>query len=146
MNAVRSNLTAEQSKLADLRSKLREYERRLFETPVVEREFKTLNRNYDNAVAKFDELKNKQIEARLAQELESGESGEQFLLASPPFTPKTPSSPNRIGIILLGMLLAGAISVGIVATLETLDTAVHDSRTIAMTLNAPPLAVIPNIQ
>jgi polysaccharide biosynthesis transport protein len=142
MDADQSNLHAEAQRRASLEAKLAEYEARLYQTPLVERDFKSLSRDYDNALKKYSELKNKQLEARMAQQLESGDNAEQFVLLSSAFLPSMPESPNRIGILLLGGLLALGSGVAFVAVAEYLDRTVRDANTLEEIFGAPPLAVI----
>ncbi len=123
-----------------------EYQTRIFQTPLVERDFKSLNRDYENAVQKYNDLKNKQLQARLAQQVESGGNAEKFVLSSGAYLPSMPISPNRIGIMLLGGLLAFAAGVGFVAVVEHMDKTVRDSRAIAAIFGAPPLAIIPQMR
>jgi uncharacterized protein involved in exopolysaccharide biosynthesis len=104
-----------------------------------------LSRDYDNARAKYGELKDKQLQARLAQQLESGENAERFTLTSRPFLPTDPESPNRLGIMLLGGLLAFIVGLGSVTVVEYQDKTIRSPRTVADILGAPPLVVIPRM-
>jgi uncharacterized protein involved in exopolysaccharide biosynthesis len=113
---------------------------------VVQSQFDSMQRELQSNVNKYNDLKNKQLQARLAQELESGDGAERFSLASPAFLPRLPDSPNRVGILLLGVLVAGLIGIIVVAVAEYLDKAIYDARTIARITGAPPLAVIPRIE
>lgn len=144
INAARSNLRGEQSKLATLKNKLTEYEERLFNTPGVERDFRALSLDYNNATAKYAEIKDKQLQARLAQQLESGSSAEKFTLLSAAYLPTLPDSPNRIGLILLSGLLGFACGLGAVAVAEYLDHTIRGARSLELALGFPPLATIPN--
>ena len=144
-NTTLENMSEERERLAMLNEKLAEYETRLFQTPAVERDFKTLSRDYDNAQRKYCELKEKQLQARMAEELESGENAERWTLVSPAYLPNLPDSPNRIGILLLGFLFAGGVGLVAVVLAEYLDKTVRSSRMIMATLGAPPLVVIPQI-
>jgi len=145
LEAMKTSLIAENRKLDRYEAKLAEYEERLTVSPFVESEYTTLTRELQNKVSKYNELKDKQIGARLAQELESGDGAERFSLANPATLPKLPDSPNRVGILLLGILLAGLIGVIVVALAEYMDDAVYDEHTLASVLGVPPLAVIPRI-
>ena len=146
LDAYRSNVTAERQRLGDLEDKLAEYEERLFQTPVVERDYKTLTRDYENARQKYRELRDKQLEAGMAQQLESGESAEKFVLASPAYRPSSPESPNRLGILLLGGLFGVAAGIGMVAVAEYMDNTIRGARMVARVLGAPPLAIIPDMK
>ena len=140
------NIADEKQRLETLRVKLDEYETRLFQTPVVERDQKSIARDYDNAQRKYRELKEKQLQARMAQQLESGENAERWSLVSPAFMPSLPESPNRIGILLLGATLALVLGLLCVVIAEYFDKTVRSARVIMATLGAPPLAVIPQMQ
>ena len=141
-----ADLRMERQKLETLKGKLKDYEERLFKTPVVERDFKSLSRDYDNAQAKYAELTSKQTEARFAQQLESGKNAERFVLSNRPNLPTTPESPNRIGLLLLGGLLAFAVGLGCVTVAEYQDKTIRSARMITDILGVPPLAVIPQMR
>lgn len=146
LDSSEQHLAAEQRRLADLTTRLEEYERRLFQTPVVERDFLALSRNYDSSLRQYNQLREKQRQALIAQELESGESGERFLLTSAAFLPRLPESPNRIAIVMLGVFFASAVALGAVAVAEYLDRTIRNARMVAATLGAAPLVVIPRMR
>jgi polysaccharide biosynthesis transport protein len=145
LDSNEQHLVAEQRRLTDLTSKLEEYERRLFQTPIVERDFRSLSRNYETSIQQYNQLRDKQRQALLAQELESGESGERFLLTSAAYLPRFPDSPNRIAIVLLGIFFASATALGAVAVAEYLDQTIRNARMVAASLGSAPLAVIPHM-
>lgn len=145
IDAAVANVKVEREKLAALKGKLSEYEGRLFQTPVVERDFKSLDREYQTAQAKYLDLTKKQAEAKLAQQLESGKTAEKFVLAGGPNLPNMPDSPNRIGIMLLGGLFAFAAGLASVTIVESQDKTVRSSRTIAGIMGVPTFAVIPRM-
>lgn len=146
LDSSEMNLVAERRRLEDLSVRLEEYERRLFQTPIVERDFRSLARNYENALQQYHQMRDKQRQALLAQELESGESGERFLLTSAAFLPRMPESPNRIAIVLLGVFFASAAAIAVVGVSEYLDQTVRNAKMVAVTLGAPPLVVIPQMR
>lgn len=141
-----SNLKEEQTKLKLYNEKLREYEKRLFQTPIVEREYQALTRDYGNAKKKYTELKDKQLEARMAEQLEAGEKGQRFVLQGPALMPSSPDSPNRLGIILLSGLLAFGGGIGALAVAEFRDRSISGPRGVADAFGTLPIAVIPYIE
>ena len=142
---TQTNLVAEEEKLAGLQLKLQQYEDRLFQTPIVERDYKSLSRGYDDALRRFSDLNRKQLEAQLAVTLEASQGAEQWTLANRAFEPFFPESPNRVGIVLLGVLFALAVALAVVTVAEFLDKTINSARKLTSIVGTPPLAVIPRI-
>lgn len=130
----------------ELRRRIQAYEQRLIEAPDIERQYKDLTRGYDNAVAKFQEVKAKQLEAELAQALETERKGERFTLIEPPALPDEPVEPNRPAILMLGLVGAFGAGFGHLALRELMDKGLHGARAVQTIVGIAPLAVIPYIQ
>ncbi|MGH8502287.1 MAG: Wzz/FepE/Etk N-terminal domain-containing protein [Gammaproteobacteria bacterium] len=145
LDTLRANLRAVQNEQLKLTQRLAEYENRMAQTPIIESEYQSLSRGYENARAKYEEIKGKQLQARLAEQLESGSKGQQFTLVQPAFFPSSPESPNRIGLALLGVVFAFSGGIGSVSLAEYMDRTVHGSKSLVAIFHAPPLAVIPVI-
>jgi len=67
--------------------------KRLTSMPQVEREYVNLKRDYENSQMRYRELKAKQMEAEVGQQLEKERKGERFSLIDPPQLPENRSSP-----------------------------------------------------
>lgn len=143
LESVNLSLKAEKEKRDRVRERLTEYEARLVQGPRVEQEYLTLKRGYDSAVAKFNEIKQKLLQAEIAEQLERESKGERFSLIDPPQVPNRPIKPNRIGIFLLGMLLSLGGGLGFATFAEYSDRTIHGVRSVVSVLSSPPLAVIP---
>lgn len=144
--AVNRELQEVPATIERLKTKLVQYEQRLLSTPEVEREYLTLLRDYENSVARYREIKAKQMQAQVAQELEKERKGERFSLIDPPQMPEQPVSPNRPAILVLGFILSLAGGFGYAAVAESLDSSIRGVRGVTSLLNAPPLSVIPYMQ
>lgn len=144
--AAKSERDSLQKKRNDLTAQITEFERRLASAPGVEREYSAMTREMENNQLKYREVRQKQMEAQVSQSLEEERKGERFTLIEPPLTPEEPASPNRLLIILLGVVLAGGSAVGSAALLETLDSSVRNRRDLEALLQMPPLAVLPLIE
>ncbi len=116
------------------------------QSPQVEREYRNLTRGYENALAKYQEVKAKQLEAQLAESLERERKGERFSLIEPPQLPEEPDKPNRIAILFLGFVFSFTGGFGNVVVRESMDQAVYGSKGIMAITKVPPLAVIPYIE
>src|SRR3989344_1468739 len=126
-----------------LKEKLTDYEKRMTQIPEVERKYLTLHRDYQNSIIRYQELKAKQMQAEVGQQLEKERKGERFSLIDPAQLPEQPIKPNRPAIIILGFLLSIASGFGYVTVIETMDTSVRGTYGVIVALNAPPLSVIP---
>jgi polysaccharide biosynthesis transport protein len=146
LEATVSGMKSLRVKQAELKGKIASYERRLEETPQVEREYLELARDHENSVKRYGEIKTKQAQAQTSQELERDRKGERFSLIDPPQVPEQPSSPNRPAILLLGVVLSMAGGVTSVAVLENVDHSVRSSKTLGELLDVPLLAVVPYME
>src|SRR5439155_17359062 len=131
---------------AELRTKIASYERRLEQTPQVEREYLDLTRDRETSMTRYREIKAKQMQAEISQELEKDRKGERFSLIDPPQLPEQPRSPNRPAILLLGLVLSMGGGMGSAALLESMDHSVRGSKALTGLLQIPLLAVIPYME
>ena len=143
LEGFKSEIQALTTRRDQLKAKLADYEKRLRQTPEVERAYLILKRDYDNSVKRYHEIKAKQMEAEVGQELEKERKGERFALIDPAQLPEEPVKPNRPAIIILGFLLSMAGGVGYAAVAEGVDSSVRGARGVAALLDASPLSVIP---
>jgi uncharacterized protein involved in exopolysaccharide biosynthesis len=144
--SARSEHTYLQEQKTSLAQELAEYEQRVKSAPKIEREFSALTRDYDNAVNKYREIKAKEMEAELAESLETERKGERFVLIEPPLVPNKPVKPNRVAILFLGFVLAVGGGVGMMVLRELMNPGMYGSKAIVAVAGAPPMAVIPRIR
>lgn len=131
---------------AEIRKSLKVQEARVLKIPEAEREYLTLKRDYDNAYIKYKEVKAKQLQAQLAQSLETERKSERFSLIEPPQLPLEPVRPNRIAILFIGLVFAGAAGVGNVFLAETMDETVYGAKQLASIVGHQPMVVVPLIK
>ena len=146
LNAANSELGSLDTQKQSLVQKRSMYEKRLTEAPQVERLYRALTRDYENAQLKYKEIKAKQMEAKMAKELETERKGERFTLIDPPQLPERPISPNRKAIAFLGLVLSVGAGLGLIFLLENMDQSIRGSRKVAALILTPPLAGIPYIE
>lgn len=146
LDAVKGQILALTRQREDLRAKLTDYETRIQKTPEVERGYLGLRRDYENSVKRYQEIKAKQMDAEVGQELEKERKGERFSLIDPAQLPEEPIRPNRPLIIAFGFMLStvGGLGFGIVA--ESVDSSVRGARGVISVLKAPPLSIIPYVR
>ena len=145
LSATQNDLSALTREMGAIRKRLADYQQRISTSPMIEKDYRELARDYENAQRKYQEIRSKQEEAVLAQNLESDRKGERFTLIEPPLPPEEPISPNRPLILILGLVLSIGLAVGAAALLEALDGTVRGRQDLALFLDGPPLALIPQI-
>ncbi len=143
--ATKSELNSAQVSRRKLEDKLLYYEKSFAKTPQIEREYKKLIRDYENAMSKYGEVKAKQREANMANSMEKATKGNEFLLLEPPLVPEDPFKPNRKAIVFLGGLASIAVAIGFVMVKEMLSPLIHTPGRLALVTGLLPLAVIPYI-
>jgi len=141
-----SELKTMRAKRTDLKAKMASYESRLEQAPQVEREYLDLNRDHENSIRRYQEVKAKLMEAEVAQQMEKDSKGERFTLIDPAQLPEKPNSPNRPAILLLGMILSLGGGVAYAGVLESMDSSIKNSKMLASLLDAPLLSVIPYME
>ena len=89
--------------IADLKSKINDYQARLNQEPVREQQLADLTRGYDQSKATYDELLKKKNESAMATSMELLQQGERFRMIDPPSLPIKPSFPNRLKFCGIGL-------------------------------------------
>jgi uncharacterized protein involved in exopolysaccharide biosynthesis len=145
LEATRNDIAGTNSQLAQMRAQVASYRRKISISPQVEREYRELARDYQNSQLKYQELRSKQMEAQVAQNLESGRKGERFTMIEPPLPPEEPSSPNRTIIWVLGVILSLGLAAGVAALRESLDGTVRGRKDLLQLIKDAPLVLIPMI-
>jgi polysaccharide biosynthesis transport protein len=130
----------------ELQSKARAVEARLNQGPQIEKEYLDLQRDHENLLTRYRELKNKQMTAQVAESLEKDRKAERFSLIDPPQLPERPVSPNRPVVLLVGMLLSIAGGVGWGFLRETLDRSVKGIRELRRLVVVPVLGSVPLVE
>ena len=129
---VRTRMAAAQERVAslaqqkrDMSQKINAYEAEILEAPQVERGLVNLMRDHDNARKKYEEIRAKQMAAKISESLEQENKAERFVLTEPPMLPEKPVKPNRKKIVALGFVLAPAGGGALVMVLEMLNQRVR---------------------
>jgi polysaccharide biosynthesis transport protein len=133
------------SRREEVRSRVAAYNARLEQAPGVEQAYRDLVRDQDNALAKYKEIRAKQMESQVALELEKGRKGERFSLIDPPQYPEKPYQPDRKKLLATALAASLGGGIGAAALAESLDRSVKSARSLGALLQAPVLGVVPRI-
>jgi polysaccharide chain length determinant protein (PEP-CTERM system associated) len=143
------SLDAELAKMreeeAAIRATIGSFEQRLEGAPEREQEFALITRDRQAAKDLYDSLLKRYDEAQLSASMETDRQGERFRILEPALPPEGPSAPNRIRLLLMGVLLALAAAVAVVLTAEQFDVSFHGIDELREFTSVPVLVSIPPI-
>lgn len=134
-----------QSEKLSLKEKIAQYQKRLENTPLVEREYTNLLRDRQNYNQRYNQIMKQLGEAKAALALEESQRSERFTIIEPANMPDKPFKPNRIRILILGLFIAFGVGGGIAVVLESLDTTIESAEKLASLTDLPVLATIPRV-
>jgi protein tyrosine kinase modulator len=129
----------------DLRRQIATFERRLESTPERQQDIAQLTRDHQAAKDNYDFLAKRLDEAQLAESMETDRQGERFRILEPAVVPDGPSAPNRLRLLILGLLLAVGAAAAAVMAAEQIDTSFHNVDELRDFTAVPVLATIPHI-
>ncbi|WP_417511556.1 Wzz/FepE/Etk N-terminal domain-containing protein [Methylophaga sp.] len=129
----------------EIKAKIADFEKRVAETYQVQRAYSELTRDHENTLAKYRELRSKQLQAELAQNLESENKGESFSLIEPPSVPSKAEKPNRPKLLVLGLGASVGAGLGLALLVEMFFGGVRGYTQVAHIVGKSPLVVIPVI-
>ena len=142
------SLDAELEKLkkedTELRQVIAATERRLDNVPGTQQEFTLIQRDSQAAKDNYDQILRKLEEAQLAENVEMDRQGERFRVLEPAVPAEGPEAPNRLRLLIMGLLLAAAVAAASVLIAEQLDTSFHNVDDLRAFTTLPVLATIPS--
>jgi uncharacterized protein involved in exopolysaccharide biosynthesis len=145
LSGNQSDIATANAQIRDLNSRLYDYKHRIELTPQVESEYKALLMERGNTQGKYDDLMRKHMEAKVSQGLEKEQKGERFTIIDPARLPEKPDKPNRLAIMLIGLVLGIGAGIGTASVKEYTDTSVRNAGMLTQATSYPVLASIPVI-
>jgi len=143
---VRLEIASLKDRLARTRVEMSEYEKRVEKAPTREQELEILVRDYNNLKENYRTLLDKKLNARLAENLEKRQKGEQFRIMDPAHLPNKPEKPDRLKIMLLGILLGCGLGAGGAVGLELFRPVFRRSEDVESLLHLRVIASIPSFR
>ena len=82
-------------------------------------------------------------QANLGQQLETEQRGDKLTQIRAASYPSQPFSPNRLGMLLIGLVLGGGLGIGLAAIRDSSDPTIRSVRDLAEITDIKPLAAVP---
>jgi len=134
-----NNLMAERERLKE---KIDLYQARIEKGPLIEREYIDLTRNYDHLRARYNDIMSNLMQAKAAQSLEESQRSERFTIIEAANLPEKPFKPNRMAIIMVGLVLAVGAGAGYAAGREALDRSIKTVDELSALMGLPVLSAV----
>jgi succinoglycan biosynthesis transport protein ExoP len=133
----------EQAQLEEL---IKQFQQRIEATPLSEREYINLVRDYNLAKQRYDDLSAKSAQSEIATDLENRKQGETLELLDAASLPTTPTQPKRLKIIGAGLCLGLFLGVSLAAVREVRDTSLKNLKDVRAYTSLPVLGSIPLLE
>jgi polysaccharide chain length determinant protein (PEP-CTERM system associated) len=146
LKGARNTLAGLQQLAAQRHAKLDSLRARVETTPVAEKAVSEIMRRKQALQNEYQQTQEKLQSATLAENFESQQGGERFTMLRAPTVPRSPVFPNRLGLILLGLVLGAALSGIAVAAAESMDHKIRAAKDLSLPQSVPLLASIPFIK
>lgn len=146
LEAAEGKVNSLEKQKKEVLAKIDQQERDMTLSPIINRELLSLQRDYENAKQKYEEVRSKQLNAKITQNLEQDNKAERFSLVEPPVLPDRPIKPNRlqlVGIAVPASLILPAI---FAILLEMMNPKVRGVKAVSALMGQYALASIPLIQ
>jgi polysaccharide chain length determinant protein (PEP-CTERM system associated) len=145
LQANRVEIANRERSIAELQSKVTDYQARLNQEPVREQQLSDLTRGYEQSKANYDELLKKKNESAMATSMELLQQGERFRIIDPPSLPLKPDFPNRLKFCVIGLGLGLALGTVVAGAFEMLDDRIYDEKEMQKLLPVPVISEIPTL-
>lgn len=128
-----------------LREELAAYQRRVERSPQHTQEFQQLERDYKTTRDLYSAVLQRFEDAQLAETMEQSKRAGQMKIVDPAMPSKTPAGPNRLKVILGGLVLSLGLALGGIMWAEYRDQSFHNVDSLRAFTRVPILVRIPAI-
>ncbi|MDQ7250207.1 GumC family protein [Dongia sedimenti] len=134
-----------QMETAALQAKVEDTQQRVLQTQALSGQYSSLQQQYEAAVKRYQDFKDKEADAQVAQSMEQQSKSETFSVIEAPDFPERPIKPNRKLLLLAGAVVAAMFAAAAMLILELLDSKVYEPRGLQLVFGEVPLATVPYI-
>ena len=133
LEEVKADMEALKLQRVEYQVELKEYQRRVGMTPLVEKEWLILERDRESAQKRFNDLASQVQTMESAAEMEKRELGGRLSIGQPPVVPLKPYKPNIPMIIGVSIFLGLFTGVGLLLGWDYLSKTVRGPQDLAIT-------------
>ncbi len=140
-----SEIDSLKAKITILNIRLKKSESEMQNIPKEKKDLSDIERDRDTHQKIYEQLLSRLGQSEVSEQMEVQDKGTTFRVVDPAILPTRPVSPNRVLLILIGIVAGAAAGVGAVLLSDYLDNSIRDIDTLKSQLGLQVLAVIPKI-
>jgi polysaccharide chain length determinant protein (PEP-CTERM system associated) len=141
----RSELRALEEEEQALTYDIAQCEAKIYNAPKREQELEQLLPAYERTRALYNSLLARLEEAQLQENLERQHANDPFRIVDPAVASNQPAAPNRLRLLVTGLILSLGLAMAAVLLAERLDSSFHTLEEIRSLAQVPVLVSVPNI-
>ena len=142
----KAQIAALSEREAGVRRQIKEYEKRVEDSPANEQRMSDLHRDYDISFKNYQTLLEKKLNARLAENMEKRQKGERFKVIDPANLPERPYKNDKMKVAFGGLAAGVGAGLGLIFMMEYLNPAFRKPEELEAVLPYQVLASIPVFQ
>src|SRR5205823_8140562 len=140
-----NELEKQKKEEVDLRGTIAGFEHRLESVPERQQDFALVSRDHAAAQELYNSLLTRLSEAQVSESMEIDRGGERFRILESAIPPGDPSAPNRVRLLMMGLILAMVAAFVAVLAFEQFDTSFHTVDQLRGFTSIPVLVAIPHM-
>jgi uncharacterized protein involved in exopolysaccharide biosynthesis len=129
-----------------LNKMIKVYQDRIEASPLGERQYAELTRDYQLRKREYEDLTQKQTQSSMATDLEQRKQGETLEVLEQASLPQTPSEPNRWMVVASGLVIGLVTGLFAAAGREMKDTSLKSLKDVRVYTGLPVLGSVPLVE
>ena len=133
-------------RIAAVEGNIEDLQKRILQTPAVEAEYTSLENQHKVALDRYQNFKDKEADAQVAENMEEQSKGETFSVIDPAQRPDIPASPNKRLLMAAGFFLSAILAAAAMIGIDMLDPRIYEPKSLMVAFGEMPLATVPYIR
>jgi succinoglycan biosynthesis transport protein ExoP len=143
--SIKNEIANREKEKDEILKQMKTYQSRLNQAPVREQQFMDLSRDYDALKQQYRDLQNKKFQSQLTTNLEGDTQRDTYRVIDEANLPWKPVFPDRMQVVMLGLVAGIAVGIGAAFGREVLDTTLSSEEEVTAVLKLPTIATISEV-
>lgn len=145
LRTVEAEIKVRRHRAAEIQGQIKALEQRMEQMPIREQELSTLLRDYETTNKRYQSLLANKESAKITEQMEKRQKGEQFRILDPANLPIKPVKPDPLRVFLMGITAGLMLGGGTIWWLDFRNLPYRRPEEIESSLGVPMLASIPHM-